>query len=294
MKYRVRCIPCVINVRFKELINAVQDDDLASKIGLNIVKKAYELFSKFDELTHIATLLFRYTIEQAPSIIDYYRRVKEESIRRLLKMQHKCLRLLEGLEGYNRFKMAIKIAIAGNALDMGVAEYEPKDIDLREVLEKDLRIDHSMELYSMVSKGNKKIIYLLDNAGEAVFDAILINELETLGNKVIAVAKEEPGFQNDATLNDAIMAGIDKYATEVITTGTSASSIHLDEVSKHFLEKLKESDIIIAKGMAHFEYVSEIELGKPTYFLLIPKCDVIASMLNVEKHVYVLYKKTHQ
>jgi hypothetical protein len=57
-------------------------------------------------------------------------------------------------------------------------------------------------------KQSDSILYLADNAGETVFDRVLI---ETLGFPVSYVVKAAP-IINDATRKDAVAAGIDRVA----------------------------------------------------------------------------------
>ena len=128
---------------------------------------------------------------------------------------------------------------------------------------------------------------MFDNAGEAVLDIPLIKILRSMGNKVIGIAKEDPGFQNDLTISDALEAGLDKYVDELLSTGYPGSSIHWDKISNEAKTKIKEADIVVAKGMAHWEYIIEIDLGKPVYHLLVPKCSVIAETLGTRRGTLV-------
>jgi len=53
---------------------------------------------------------------------------------------------------------------------------------------------------------------------------------------------------------------------------------------------LMASNIIIAKGMAHYEYLSETPLRSKTFFLLRAKCKVVARELGVSVGGYVVIR----
>jgi len=65
------------------------------------------------------------------------------------------------------------------------------------------------------------ILYLADNAGETVFDCVLI---EVLPVPVIYVVKSSP-YVNDATMSDALAAGLDTRATLIENGAHTAGTI---------------------------------------------------------------------
>jgi uncharacterized protein with ATP-grasp and redox domains len=123
-------------------------------------------------------------------------------------------------------------------------------------------------------KQSDSILYLADNAGETVFDRVLI---ETLGFPVSYVVKAAP-IINDATRKDAVAAGIDRVAN-IIDNGSGAPGTLLDQCSKLFCTQFAEADLIIAKGQANYESLSNS--SAPIFFLLQAKCNVIARDLWV-------------
>ena len=73
--------------------------------------------------------------------------------------------------------------------------------------------------------GAKKVVYLLDNCGEDVLDALLVREIRALGPQVIGVVKGEP-ILTDVTMEDARRSGVDKEFDEVLTTGMFAVGVN--------------------------------------------------------------------
>jgi uncharacterized protein with ATP-grasp and redox domains len=120
---------------------------------------------------------------------------------------------------------------------------------------------------------HKNILYLGDNTGETVFDRILIEELiDIYGSKITYVVKESP-ILNDATMEDAAFAGIDKIA-RVISSGADSPGIVLRYASDEFNVLFNSAPLIISKGQGNFESLCMEE--KPIFFLFKIKCDVLA------------------
>ncbi len=291
---RPECISCILTVRLRELRTCVRESSRAYELSVRFLERAWRVFKDVREATRCATELYRIVLELCPGVVDYYRDVKRRSIDYALKYYDAYKSLLDGLDGYDLFRIAVKIAISGNLLDTGVAEYKPPEaIGLEEILSTPIAIDHTRKLYNQLSSGGYRILYLLDNAGESVLDTILASVLRSYGNRVVGVVKSDPGFQNDVTASDAEYAGLHKYFDRVMETGSSSASIHLDLVSREFLNELDTADIIISKGMAHYEYLTDIEeeIGKQVYYLLVPKCNVIAGCLGVSRYKYIVYTR---
>ena len=181
---------------------------------------------------------------------------------------------------------SVKIAIAGNAIDFGTT----RRFDIREVIEGALKEDIDMETFRRFKKDldkGKDVLYLSDNAGEVFFDKILIEILEDLGKEVTYVVKANP-IINDATIEDARFAGIDEIA-EVIEgdrKGCSAPGFIIENVTEEFMQKFRESDIVISKGQGNYEALSDID--RKVYFLLLVKCPLVAKDLGKEVGDYVI------
>lgn len=168
---------------------------------------------------------------------------------------------------------AVRIAIAGNVIDFGPAASYDLEAALDQILTQPLAIDDLDALRDAVAQPNP-ILYLADNAGETVFDRVLI---EALGLPVTYAVKGGPTL-NDATLQDAVAAGLDGV-TELITTGVDAPGTMLPRSSSTFQRRFAEAGVIIAKGQANYETLSP---GDPRiFFLLKTKCPVIAGDVGV-------------
>lgn len=176
---------------------------------------------------------------------------------------------------------AVRLAIAGNIIDLGVAAEYDLEASIERVLEIEPAINHMAELKHAINRASA-ILYLADNAGETVMDRLLI---EAIGKPVSYVVKGGAAV-NDATREDAMAAGIDNVA-EVIDNGAAAMGTLLDQCSAEFRQRFETAELVIAKGMANYESLSGTRDN--LFFLLQAKCAVVAADLGVaEKSIVIL------
>jgi uncharacterized protein with ATP-grasp and redox domains len=147
--------------------------------------------------------------------------------------------------------------------------------------EEDLAIDDIKEIFKN-SKKASQILYLHDNAGEIVFDTLLIRELRELGATVTAVVKGAPVL-NDATEKDAHFVKLAGKVDKLITTGTDAVGYLPHECSKEFLSSYNTTDFVIAKGMGYAETIPEHDLSIPHALLFRTKCLPVANFFKIRR-----------
>ncbi len=272
-----------MSTRLKEIENSGADEELKLEAAKRMLSAIVQSFSYETELTELATNLYNTLIESLPSVTEYYSRVKKA----LNSLALEALKIHEEhaqkLEGLARFRYLVKLSAIGNLIDLGVAGHEsvnPLEL-LPSVVERyEYCVDDTEKFYNLVLKGGRKVLWLFDNAGEAVYDTLLIREIKKLGNAVYGLVKDEPGFQNDVTISDVQYIGLDKLLDHVLTYGCKCSTIHLNKIGSEARKAVEEADLIVSKGMSHYEYLSELELGKPVIFILIPKCVPVAKNIS--------------
>jgi damage-control phosphatase, subfamily I len=120
----------------------------------------------------------------------------------------------------------------------------------------------------------RKILYLCDNAGEIVFDTLLIEQLPR--EKVIAVVKGGP-IINDALMVDAREVGLCDMV-EVVSNGSAAPGTLLELCAADFGRRFAEADLVISKGQGNFETLEG--MPKNIFFLFTVKCHVVAEFLQ--------------
>jgi len=202
---------------------------------------------------------------------DPYQSVKNEATQQALTMLPKLRAMIN--ESDDPLETAIRLSIAGNIIDFG----PNPDYDLWKVVERVLSMDLSInDLPSLRNRLEKveSILYLADNAGETVFDRLLI---ETLTKPVTYVVRGGPVL-NDATVEDAHAAGIHLVA-EVIDNGAQIPGTILTECSPAFQKRFHNAGLILAKGMGNYETLSAVKA--PIFFLLQVKCPIIGLDVGV-------------
>ncbi|HJW65694.1 MAG TPA: ARMT1-like domain-containing protein, partial [Candidatus Bathyarchaeia archaeon] len=177
-----------------------------------------------------------------------------------------------------RFKKACLCAIVGNTMEFDIPghtfTYKILAKSLREAA-KDLVVDDVDRAYDLAKKA-RSILFLADNAGEIVFDTLLVEQLKNMGLNVTYVVKGGPVL-NDATLEDIAPSGMDKLADVVLTTGTDAVGLLKKEVSPEFLQVYDRAELVFAKGMGYAETLTEYKLTKPHFLLFRTKCIPVAN-----------------
>ena len=277
MRTYLDCIPCF----FRQALDAARISGAGTIIQRRVL---HEVAKKLPEFSlramppEIALKVYG-IVGRITHHNDPYQKIRKQSNRLALMMYPELRSRVSASE--DRLIKAVEMAIAGNIIDYGVKN----SLNIKEELKKILLTEkhvfgkgnnvfiHYHDFERMVRKA-KNILYLADNAGETVFDRILIEEIKKRDayKKIIYVVKEAP-IINDALIGDAYQCGIDKIAT-VVSSGSSAPGTILSLCSREFLKMYRAADMIISKGQGNFEALSEEK--KPIFFMLRAKCPVVA------------------
>ena len=181
---------------------------------------------------------------------------------------------------------AVELAIAGNIIDYGVkntlnVEKEIKrilDQEDKAILKEEKRLFNYREFKRSLGKA-ETVLYLADNAGETVFDRILIEEINKIyRDKRIVYAVRGKPIINDALAKDARVCGIGKIA-KVVSSGLDVPGTVLKFSSKNFRRTFKKAGMVISKGQGNFEALSS-EKKEDLFFLFMAKCPVVAKHLS--------------
>ena len=212
---------------------------------------------------------------------DPFREIKRESNDTVLEMYGE----LEKMVGSSpdRFLTAVRLAIAGNIIDFAVHDHCDLHGTMDQVLNSDFAIDHTGRMREELRKA-QRVLYIGDNAGEIVFDKLLITEMLHPG--LTFSVRGAPAI-NDATMEDAEYVGM-TGVTRVISSGYDAPTTVVSKSGDVFRRYYEEADLIISKGQGNLEGLIG-EHDRRIYFLLMVKCDVIAEYLGVKKGSYVVY-----
>lgn len=215
---------------------------------------------------------------------DFYKELKEESN----KTAEKLLPVAEKYysRSKNKISALLKIAAAANSMEFGVRGHNFNFNEFKHELEKMLNeeMEGNLKEAENLLKKYDSFLYLLDNAGEVLFDKFIAEKLAELGKNIIISPKSAPVI-NDITLNDLKSLGLSSRSFKIIPSGAFVG-ISFEEAPKKFLELLfSKKYLIFAKGMGNYETLSEREnkfKGRLIYVLR-AKCLPVASSLKVER-----------
>lgn len=273
MKTELECLPCFYGQIARTLAYAGINGDRGSRIK----RKAEAVIesASLDEVPARTTTLIHRILRQETGV-DPYKKVKETynqiALEKLSGLRKRAFENADRLEG------SVRAAIAGNVIDFGIYE----QIDLDRSIDEAFLLPLSTAGYRSFSaavNSAHRILYLCDNAGELVFDRVLLETLRDRKKNVTVAVKGAPVI-NDATLADAEFAGLAECAT-VIDNGNDGIGTLLEACSPRFMDAYRAADLIISKGQANYETL--VQSGDARIFYLFKvKCPVVANALKRE------------
>ena len=286
MKISYECGPCFLRQAKEAMDLSTDDENLKMKIMEEIFKYLEGVFKQGTNSNKTGSLMHQ-LIKQKTGCRDPYYREKIEGNEIALKYLPDVKEILkqdDSLENY------VKIAIIGNILDFGAFTLDD-DIEsvIKSSLKKDLTIK-DIDQFEDSLKTHNKVLYLVDNTGEIVFDKLLLEKIRQYDLDITIAVKSEP-ILNDACMAEALDAGLDEYG-EIVEIGCGTVGYVDSEISDEFREIFNDHKFIISKGMGNYEGLTEIDLSaKDIYFLLCAKCNTISRDIGVNLHDMLLFKK---
>ena len=286
MKISYECGPCFLR-QAREALDLSCDDEI---LKLEIMNDIFNFLSdnfQINTNSNKTGSIIHDIIKSKTGCNDPYFKEKIEANNIALKYLPDVKKIIEeddSLENY------VKIAIIGNILDFGAFTLDD-DVDsvVNESLEKELTICDIGEFEKALKKHNK-VLYLVDNTGEIVFDKLLLSKIKEYDLDITIAVKSEP-ILNDACMEDAINIGLDEFG-EIVEIGAGTVGYVDSAISDEFREIFNSHEFIISKGMGNYEGLTEIDLSqKEIFFLLCAKCNTIARDIGVNLHDMLLFKK---
>jgi len=276
MKTFLDCLPCMMSQALRAGRMATDDEKKIKELidSVGAMMKDIPLENTPPETVDI---IYK-EVRKITGVADPYKKIKESNIQEAISLYPELKEIIR--ESDNKLLTAIRIAIAGNVIDLGVGKEFNIVEDVRKILNQEFGIFDFNEFVKYLEKANS-ILYIGDNAGESVFDKILIEELK---KPVTYVVRDIPVI-NDVTYEDAIASGINEVA-EIISSGSSAPAVIPELCDENFMKKFNAADMVISKGQGNYEGLSNVE--RSVFFLLKVKCHVIANDLNVKENDIIL------
>jgi len=282
MQTYLDCVPCFV----RQVLDSVKMTTDDEQIHEKVLREALCLASKMDlhqSPPAMAQKIHRF-IRELTGVQDPYLQVKDRFNKFALKMYPDMKERIE--TSADPLETAVRLAIAGNIIDLGVKSGLAESQVVRTItgsLTESLDME-ALEEFRNATAQAKDILYLGDNAGEIVFDRLLIEQLPC--KNITFVVKAGP-IINDATMQDAEMTGLTDTVS-VIDNGSDAPGTILQSCSQEFRRRFNEADLVIAKGQGNYETLSDAD--KNMFFVLKAKCPVIARDLGCEVGEMILRK----
>jgi hypothetical protein len=272
MKVHLDCFPCFL----KQVVIAVRlgtNDEVLRERVIRSALKEIELSDTGKTPAHSTTFIHRRIREMLGG--DPFSAIKSEYNRKALAMYGGLRESV--LSSPDPLFTATRLAIAGNIIDFGIFTSVDIEGTVSRALAEPFAVDDYRDFMRAVGNAGD-VLYLLDNAGEIVFDRLLIETLLSMGKRVTAVVKGAPVL-NDATMKDAREAGITGLC-EVIDNGSDCVGTILYMTSPEFNRCFREAGLVISKGQGNFETLMN-ERKERMFFLFQAKCDVVSRELGL-------------
>lgn len=272
------CVPCLMKrVLFQARLLDNGTEMAAVKAGLKTYAAGID---GADNSARLATQVHRAAYD-AMGVEDPYLELKIRADRVAAEYVGQAEDLVRSSD--DRFSAAVRVSIIGNVMDFGsgIALDDPDDFGkvFSDLLAQGIGSDQTAELRKCVDAADS-VIYIFDNCGEDQFDRILIREIGDMGKRVIGVARGAP-ILNDVTVCDAKRIGLDADLDELMTTNAFAIGIDMDRIGDDLRKEMSGNAVIIAKGMANYESLSDERIPIPVAYLLRAKCIPVADSLGV-------------
>lgn len=278
MKMDPRCFRCLLSrVEFESRL-VTRDEGKVAEVVEACRDRLEECRGLEVPAPRIATSIHR-TAYQLLGHEDPYHRLKEQNTRMALEV---CRTMRPRLAS---FRDRVLASIIGNTLDYAVENHAVAEDFLpffRRELSRGLWVDDTEEILRRADR----TVYLTDNCGEIVFDRLVLEALAEREAKVTLAVKGEP-ILNDATLREARQLGLDRLVDCLTTTGSGDVGISLEKIPPDLSAALDQCTLVIAKGMANYESLSEEEGLPPVAYLMAVKCDPIAESVGVPRGSYI-------
>jgi damage-control phosphatase, subfamily I len=277
------CIPCILRMSISAIRKLPLPEDAVKDLYIRILEIP-SLRGQSWDITSAEIIEYVWKeITATTGSADPLYLLKSEQNKRIMEVYPFLKKLVD--EDSDPLHTAVKLAILGNAIDVMVSD--SKQHIENSIMEK-LEAQISKEVYDEFKKRlkqSRRLFFFGDNAGEIVFDRLLMETIRKRYDLEIAFVVRSVPTLNDATLDEARVVGIDKIATlfENGIDGPLPGTIP-KRCSKQVTDLVNRADLIISKGGGNFDTLEEEKeslRGKIT-FMLLSKCDPYYKYFGVE------------
>ena len=290
MLIKLDCIPCILKMSITSIRHLSLDEESVQELYCKILEIP-SLRGEFWDITsaEVVELAWKKIVNTTKNE-DPLCLLKLEQNNRIMEIYPFLKSLVD--KARDPLHTAVKLAILANANDVMISD---KRLDMKNLIERQLEIPLSTTMYGEFErrvKESRLLVIFGDNAGEIVFDRLLIETIrERHDIDVVYVVRSMPTL-NDVTVNEARSVGIDEIA-RIVENGIEGPcpGTILARCSEEVNELVKRADLIISKGGGNFDTLDEEKKGllkTPTSFMLLSKCEPYSKYLDVEVGLPIL------
>lgn len=281
MKMNPRCTYCLLSrVHFQSKLST-DDEDLISKTIHECLEAMNKHYSPEAVSACVATKIHRKCYEVLGDKDPYEvtkKLINQAALKVLPAAKEKIYE--NSPDDGELFRRAVLASVIANYFDFGIMGFDASEDKFEDAFlkffEQGLDVDDTPKMLGLL----EDVVYIADNCGEILFDMIVFDVIKKLGGNVTLVVRGGP-ILTDVTLEEVKEFEIDKKVNRVMTTGSNAVGILVEEAPAELLEAMKNATLIISKGMANYETLSEHNFG-PIAYMLLTKCECVAEDLGLE------------
>lgn len=274
MKAALDCLECVVKQALRAARTATGDPAVQRQIVDEVTKRIPALDLN-DSPAWVSQSAYELAAELSGNA-DPFQQLRREQNEQAMALLPDMRALVA--ESDDRLDAALHLAAAGNVIDLGTMMLQ--DIDMHAAIEHAMHhrfaVNHMDAFRESLEKADD-LLFLLDNAGEIVFDMVLIEELQK-HTSVTAVVKAGP------IINDAIMADVEQIGLtslcEIIDNGGAFIGSPLKHIPARFRARMDAADMIVGKGQGNYETVDDYP--GDVFLILKAKCEIVAGHMGVE------------
>jgi len=291
MHLEPECIPCLIN----QVLRAFQllEPDTPSGIIIDTQKKLMDYLVGFDIEKRASPIIGKVAynlVAEALGVKDPYASIKKKYNQLALQFYDEARKIVTTAE--DPLFEAIIVAALGNTIDFGTSHKIDFIHDIKNFTPDKLAIN-DYDAFKQSLLDTNHLLILLDNAGEIVFDKLLVETmLKAFPELKITCSVRSAPIINDATMEDAKFVGLTDLVQVIEASGTPGIDLPntTDEFKKHFFLK---DGVILSKGQGNFESLHGMKIpDKEVYYLLKAKCSLMERLFSVKQGNIIFKRKT--
>lgn len=274
MTIQRECIACIAG-QSRRVCEAIHADEALSNTIISYVESALQNANFTLSPPVIAAPLYEQMAVLA-NTDDLYRVQKEHATTQALSYLPFLKETIE--QSDDPFIATLKTAVVGNVIDLAAEVSFDLHEAINSVFQLPFHHDDTEKLRLELTHAHN-VLYIGDNAGEHIFDALAIKSLSLLypNLRITYMVRGNP-IINDVTIAEATEAGMEDICS-LINSGVPTPGFVYELASSEAQNLYDTADLIIAKGMGNYECMTPLRRHN-ICFLLKVKCSVVAESLN--------------